>query len=755
MARRPGPRARELSGAHQRRPGNQRGDATGDEGPGPRPVDRDGAPQSTPTPVPRRRRAHRTRWRVAAAALFAAATSLAPAVSSSTAPAARAAGPRPARAAAPSVRLAWHALGPARIGPGLPGAGKVSAVAVDLAHPQILYTGSGVGSGFQGPFGEGGAFASTTGGATWRRIDTGLSDPMVGALWINQRQPREVVAGTWSAGIFRSTNAGASWHLVWATSQVTSLVGSGPWLYAATASGVVASHSAGATWTPILSTSSPVGALAASGPTLYAGLDNGEILVRRTGSSPWIVAYRAPRSQMVWSIAADPARPDVAYAVEWSLASSTTVLATTSGGVTWSPLTLGPSCGMRAQAVGTGPGVLAVAGENGSCVSRDGGAAWRALGGTWDNRVVVVGHGATYVLGSDQGLYVTHDGGASWQSANGGVDTSLDTSVAVAGSTILVGVQDYSALASFDGGATWTSIASTGEDGVVAVNPAVPSEALACTSGGLAVSRDGGHTFAPAPGLPPGPCDTAIAGATGQLAFDPQDPRTVFLVTSLGVYESTDGGATWRRATTWPAGAQAVAIDPANPRHILVATCCQRTALWASSDGGSTWQVTGAPPNAGPLATLAFDPQDPRIVLAGSVAPPDGGGGIWRSTDGGATWHPDNAGIASGINTLYGFASQVAFAPGSRVAAAATSAGLYLSRGGTRWVRAQAGITPSLVTGVTWTPGRIVVSTFGEGVLAAPWRPAMLAGALAARAVPPPGGLIAPPAAELAPARSS
>ncbi len=76
----------------------------------------------------------------------------------------------------------------------------------------------------------------------------------------------------------------------------------------------------------------------------------------------------------------------------------------------------------------------------------------------------------------------------------------------------------------------------------------------------------------------------------------------------------------------------------------------------------------------------------------------------------------------------------MSFAPGSSVAAAATSAGLYLSRGGSRWVRAQSGITPSLVTDVTFAPGRIVVSTFGEGVLAAPFHPAALAAALAPRA---------------------
>ncbi|MGC8499542.1 MAG: WD40/YVTN/BNR-like repeat-containing protein [Acidimicrobiales bacterium] len=669
--------------------------------------------------------AHRPATAVAVAA---ATTSLAPALSSSTTPA--------PRAVTSSVRLAWRALGPAQIGSGLPGAGKVAALAVDPADPQILYTGSGVGSGFQGPFGEGGAFASTTGGTTWRRVDTGLSDPMVDALWISPRQPRVVVAGTWSAGIFRSTNAGATWHRVYATSQVTSLVGSGPWLYAATVSGVVASANTGVTWTPIASTPSPVGALGASGPALYAGLDSGEILVRSSGSSPWRVAYRPPSAQMVWSMAADPLRPNVAYAVEWSIGSATTVLATTTGGATWTPLTLGPSCGYRAQAIGTGPGVLAVAGEGGSCVSHDGGATWTALGGGWDNRVVVVGPGATYWLGSDQGLYVTHDGGATWLSANGGVDSSLDTSVAVAGSTILVGVQDYSALASFDGGATWASLASTGEDGVVAFNPATPTEALACTSGGLVVSRDGGHTFRPAAGLPAGPCDSAIVGATGQLAFDPGSPSTLFLTSSLGVDESTDGGLTWRR-TGWPSGAQAVAVDPTNPRHILVSTCCQSTAIWATTDGGISWHATSGPPTGGPVATLAFDPRDPRIVLAGSNTPPGGGGGIWRSIDGGATWSLDNAGIGAGINTLYGFTSQVAFAPGSSVAAAATSAGLYLSSNGSPWVRAQSGITPSLVTGVTWAPGRIVVSTFGEGVLAAPWRPSQLAAALAAPTGPP------------------
>ncbi len=445
-------------------------------------------------------------------------------------------GAAPRSAGDPALNLNWQSVGPSAIGPGLPGAGKISALAIDPTNPQIIYAGSGVGSGFQGPFGEGGIFATTTGGSSWTRADTGLSDPMVGALWLDPTNPQVVLAGTWTTGIFRSADGGAHWGLAADASQVSSFVAVGASLYAATATGVMVSRDDGATWATAVTTSSAVGAMADGGGVLYLGLDNGSILLMNLATGAITTSYTPTGNAVVWSMAADPTNGAVAYAVEWPQSSTTTLLATTDGGSQWAPLTLGPGCGFRAQAVGTGPGVLAVAGEGGSCITTDGGTTWDPLNGGWDNRIVdVLPGGTTYALGSDQGLYLTHDTGSTWVSLNGGIDDSLTTSVAVSGTTILAAVQDYSYLSSFDGGATWfqpSTGSPGGEDGAVAFNPGNPSLAYACTAGGLAISTDGGHDFSLARGLPPGPCDTAITGASGQLAFDPANPQQLYVGSS-------------------------------------------------------------------------------------------------------------------------------------------------------------------------------------------------------------------------------
>ncbi|MFI5035861.1 MAG: fibronectin type III domain-containing protein [Acidimicrobiales bacterium] len=413
----------------------------------------------------------------------------------------------------------------------------------------------------------------------------------------------------------------------------------------------------------------------------------------------------------------------MAYVVEWFFSAETQLIGTDNGGQSWTALSLPSSCGSRAQAVGSGSGLLVVAGEGGSCISSDGGSSWTTLNGNWDNRFAYAwpNETGTFVLGGDQGLYMTSNTGQSWSSLNGGIMNSLDTSVAVNGSTILVAVQDYAVINSLDGGSTWSSSGigdAGGEDGTVAFNPANPNYAYTCTTGALAVSTNGGVAFTQAQGLPNGPCDNAIVGAKSQLAFDPASPSTMYTGSIFGVFKSTDWGVNWK-ALPWNLEVQAIAVDPTNSSHILVSGCCTgNDEISYTMDGGQTWNQAALPSAGGRIWTIAIDPSNPSVVLAGADASPGGGGGILLSTDGGRTFVQDNTGIQPSINASYGFASDIEFAPNSQLVVAATSAGIYASLAGSDWQSIQGSIVPVLVTSASWTsPNTLYISTFGEGIL--------------------------------------
>jgi len=94
-----------------------------------------------------------------------------------------------------------------------------------------------------GPYSQSGVFKTTDGGKVWYRVNRGLGNPSVGALWLNQSDPDIVLAAT-PAGIYRSADAGTSWTRVYNVSAYA-FSSSEDTVYAATGQGVPASTDSG------------------------------------------------------------------------------------------------------------------------------------------------------------------------------------------------------------------------------------------------------------------------------------------------------------------------------------------------------------------------------------------------------------------------------------------------------------------------------------------------------------------------------
>ncbi len=232
-------------------------------------------------------------------------------------------------------------------------------------------------------------------------------------------------------------------------------------------------------------------------------------------------------------------------------------------------------------------------------------ATWSAIGP--DGGVVnalasdTVHAGTVYAGKSGCGVFKTTDSGAHWATASTGL-TDLDvTALAVdpaTGSVVYAGTQAQGVFKSGDGGATWAAV-STG----------LPGSSRFPAIGAIAV--DPSHHL------------TAYAGLDGK-----------------AVWKTTDGGTTWSQdgaglldqATMTYSTITDLAIDPTNSSVVYASAGISNLSstsgplgVFASADGGNTWQPAGSGPAGVPASAVAIDPFSPTSVFVGSV-----GQGVFR-----------------------------------------------------------------------------------------------------------------------------
>ncbi|HLX07669.1 MAG TPA: sialidase [Thermoanaerobaculia bacterium] len=177
-------------------------------------------------------------------------------------------------------------------------------------------------------------------------------------------------------------------------------------------------------------------------------------------------------------------------------------------------------------------------------------------------------------------------------------------------------------------------------------------------SGGIFKTTDGGIHWRPI-------FDDQPVSSIGALAVAPSDPNVVWAGTGeafirsnisvgWGMFRSTDAGRTWARAGLEKTGRIGrIVVDPRDPD---VALACALGAAYGpapdrgvfrTADGGRSWTKTLFVDERTGCSDLAMDPNNPRVVFAGtwqlaihtwgreSGGP---GSGLYRSADGGLTW---------------------------------------------------------------------------------------------------------------------
>jgi len=131
-----------------------------------------------------------------------------------------------------------------------------------------------------------------------------------------------------------------------------------------------------------------------------------------------------------------------------------------------------------------------------------------------------------------------------------------------------------------------------------------------------------------------------FGGVIYSLAIDPSDNMKIFAVMadpSAGLFASTDGGETWQLDYLETGFIPTLAIDRNNPK-IIYTNKNNKGSLMRSDTGGMEWTPIPVVANP-PGVTKAYVANDSTLFAAGySDSADDEGCGLYSSTDNGDTW---------------------------------------------------------------------------------------------------------------------
>jgi hypothetical protein len=574
------------------------------------------------------------------------------------------------------------------------GSGKSNGIVQDPNNPSTLYNLYGRGHGFFASeiTNGGGIYKSMDGGKTYTPIDNGLQDGYVDDLWVDPNNSSILVAGTWVTGIYRSTDAGASWALVDATQAEQFAYLNGKLFCACFTDGVLESDDNGQTWQNDVSFGGGgIDSIATSKSYVFAAADNDGSLLYEYSNGAWSQIYTFPTGVYVSALAASPLN-DSNITVLNSNQDGNLLYYSTNGGMNFSaepiPTILyntwgdGPLSVQSLAYSSVFPSRLYTLGSAPLYYTDDNGTDWNAsfnlaiYGSVGDGRDIRLqpngsGGDACYIS-SDQGSMFAQDCSnlvnvASWQIFQG-VSSNVTYDLAVSQSTIFVNMQDYVGTISTDGGNTWNPNTYTEEGGMVAIDPY--DQNICITSAGyngLATTSDTCNSLVQKPGAPApvGPGIYANNFTRDWITFS-NDGNTIWTVGgSPGqFYVSTNKGTSWSQLANPPDTLNTpwlIDVDPTNPAHLIAGTNGFTSGtdydyVYVSVNGGQSWTQTLSVPSAASRLqlnrmTMDFDPVNTQIAVLAQMGP----GSVlnlYRSTDGGKTWTTVNFSPASSVGTL-------------------------------------------------------------------------------------------------------
>lgn len=540
------------------------------------------------------------------------------------------------------------------IGPDNPGWGRVNCIEIDPSNANTFWVGTP----------GGGIWKSTDAGTSWTEMTGTLPTLSIANIVIDPANTNIIyvatgdhygyvpagwpwfAGGTYSMGILKSTDGGASWNPTGMAYQLADNLilrrlllhpNNSQILLTGASDGIYRSTDAGVSWTKQKGGNIYDMEWHASDPNVvYAVSDS---VFRSTDAGvTWSLLPAAPIfAQNTFyrrvSIEVTPANPDYIYVLRSESSAQGELHLSTNGGATFNQLT---SPGFSFY--GYWDNVLAVSPTDVNRIicggpsiehTTDGGASWSYLStGYVDHHdAQFLPDGTTVLLGNDGGIF--RSTGNSHTNLSYGLQ--LTQFYAIGGSAtdpniVFGGVQDRGTLRMVNG--AWDRVLpNDGAESVVDyTNPDVVYSSW--QYGNFQKSTDGGDTYTA--------INTGQGSWTAPMVMHPTNPNILFYGGNE-VRKSIDGGLTWNDISSVVSGrVVSLAVSNSNPDYIYAATYYQ---VYKTTNGGTSWSnVTGSLPiptnGISGLAINGSDPNDLWATLSGYVP----GEKVYRTTNGGLTW---------------------------------------------------------------------------------------------------------------------
>ena len=568
----------------------------------------------------------------------------------------------------------WTFVGPSVVPGSSGGAGRINFIRIDPSNTSVIYVGS-----------PGGGFWKTTnGGNTWTTTTDFLS--VVGAtdLVIDHTNSSVLflatgdgdASDTYSAGVFKSTDAGATWSptglqfLITSTYVIRRLLmdpSNHNILYAATSSGIYKTVDAGASWTAVVSGSFKDMEFNPANPSiLYATTSTQFYRSTNSGASWTIVSNGLPGTSSVnrLAIGVSPASPSTVYVLASSSSSNFNgVYRSTDNGLSFStqsttPNILGYDTGGDTGGQGWYDLAIAVSPTNINDIMVGGVNQWRSTNGgvNWTQRSHWYGgfgfpyvhadvHALEFQPGSSTIIYSGNDGGIFKSTNNGSTWTDISSNLAIkqyykiawsptSTNKIMGGTQDNGT--DQYNGSTWTRV--LGGDGMDCMYDFNNSNILYAELyyGSIYKSTNGGSTFSNIVGSGGTNEDEGGAWVT-PMAMSPASSSTLY-IGKTQVYKSTNSGSSWSTVGSISGGSGkiiALALSAANSNYVYAA---KSDRFFVSTNGTSfTDRTSGLPTGSASITSIAASSTDANLVWV-TFSGYSSGNKVYYSSDAGNTW---------------------------------------------------------------------------------------------------------------------
>lgn len=455
-----------------------------------------------------------------------------------------------------------------------------------------------------------GVLKSTDGGNTWSAINNGLTSLYIGSLRMHPSNSRIFFAATGNnacsgglegnqqGGLFRTTDAGATWNRV-ITRDIMTTVNFAP--------------------------SNPDTVYAGSAGASYRSTDGGLTWNRynKAGTPEW--GPEGVRAGVPIDVVVDPDDSNKLYANNYGGG----VFRSTDGAQTWQIWSKGYS-GAQIHVVhvpDASPSTVLAIGRSGPFRSTNYGGDWFGIGtgeatfAEWNTLTTDPNNDRIVFLADEhQGKIMrSTDAGASFTV----VFTHPQTNAANVTTR-----QGFKTLAVAPSNTNMVYAGLARERGML-------EQGGTPTGHVIYKSTDNGRSFTAA--------GAALDGRNvRRLVVHPTQPNTLWAATSDGLYKSTDGAASWTLLGLSGKNVVSLAMDASNT--VLIASE-KDVGIWTSEDGGSHWSGPSSVGFSNPnpyVMGLAFD-------AAGILYAADYYSGVYSSGDHGRTWRPFPDGTMTGL----------------------------------------------------------------------------------------------------------